>query len=106
MKTAFYQQQLIRLSQLPRDQYQKIYLAGKNGELVCPTCHEKVKLFLGIEMEPHFFHVQSPDKKCPDPDPSKVSEDTPHYIERNGFKIPQGRTLTETNTNLELFQPA
>ncbi|MBT2653891.1 ATP-dependent helicase [Bacillus sp. ISL-18] len=106
MKTAFYQQQLIRLSQLARDQYQKIYLAGKNGELVCPTCHEKVKLFLGIGMEPHFFHVQSPEKKCLDPDPIIVSDDTPHYIERNGFKIPQGRTITETNTNLELFQPA
>jgi len=106
MKTAFYQQQLIRLSQLARDQYQKIYLAGKNGELVCPTCHEQVKLFLGIAMEPHFFHVQSPEKNCSDPDPIKISEDTPHYIERNGFKIPQGRTITETNTNLELFQPA
>ncbi|ULT58172.1 ATP-dependent helicase [Neobacillus drentensis] len=106
MKTAFYQQQLIRLSQLARDQYQKIYLAGKNGELVCPTCHEKVKLFLGIGMEPHFFHVQSPEKKCLDPDPIIVSDDTPHYIKRNGFKIPQGRTITETNTNLELFQPA
>ncbi|MEH7417919.1 ATP-dependent helicase [Neobacillus drentensis] len=106
MKSAFYQQQLIQLSQLARDQYQKIYLAGKNGELDCPTCHEKVKLFLGIQMEPHFFHVHTPEKKCLDPDPIIESDDTPHYIERNGFKIPQGRTITISNTNLELFQAA
>ena len=105
MKTAIYHQQLITLSQLARDQYQTIYLAGKNGELDCPACHEKVRLFLGIQMEPHFFHVHSPVKKCIDPDPIVDSEETPHYIERNGFKIPQGRTITVTNTNLELFQP-
>ena len=106
MKTAIYQQQLITLSQMARDQYQKIYLAGKNGELHCPACEEKVKLFLGIQMEPHFFHIHSPEKNCLDPDPIIDTDDSPHYIERNGFKIPKGRTITITNTNLELFQPA
>ncbi|PLS02901.1 UvrD-helicase domain-containing protein [Neobacillus cucumis] len=106
MKTAIYQQQLISLSHIPRDQYQNIFLAGKNGQLECPTCQEKVKMFLGIEMEPHFFHVSSPEKLCPDQVVIENSDDTPSYIERNGFKIPQGRTITVTNTNLELFQPA
>ncbi|MBM7653664.1 ATP-dependent helicase [Neobacillus cucumis] len=107
MKTAIYQQQLISLSQLAREQYQKIYLAGKNGELKCPSCHEKVKLFLGIQPEPHFFHIHSPKKKCLTPEPIiNLDEEAPPFIERNGFKIPQGRTVTVAKDGLEPFQSA
>ena len=107
MKTAIYQNQNITLEKLARDQYQKIFLAGKSGELYCPVCNEKVRLFLGIQLNPHFFHVHSPEKQCPDPLPPIVKMDsTEHFIERNGFKIPQGRTITATPKDLELFKPA
>ncbi|MFJ7729325.1 UvrD-helicase domain-containing protein [Neobacillus sp. NPDC097160] len=107
MKTAIYQNQTIDLEKLARGQYQKIFLAGKNGELHCPGCNEKVRLFLGIQRNPYFFHVHSPEKQCAEPiTPSVNTEDTEYYIERNGFKIPQGRTITATSKDLELFKPA
>ncbi|EKN68812.1 ATP-dependent DNA helicase [Neobacillus bataviensis LMG 21833] len=107
MKTAIYQKQTIDLAKLARDQFQKIYLAGKNDELRCSVCNEKVRLFLGIQNNPHFFHVHSPEKQCSEPiTPAVNVEEEQHYIERNGFKIPQGRTITATPIDLELFKPA
>lgn len=107
MKTAIYQNQTIELEQLAREQYQKIFLAGKNGELLCPACKEKVQLFLGIQDHPHFFHAHAPKKDCLEPSsPITQIDDTQNYIERNGFKIPQGRTITETPKDVELFKSA
>src|SRR4051812_37688063 len=97
MKTAIYQNRQIVLDQLDRDQYQKIFIAGKNGELLCPVCTEKVRLFLGIQGSPHFFHAHSPEIHCPEPIPTQGKiENEQTYIERNGFKIPQGRSIVET----------
>ncbi|MFZ7944621.1 MULTISPECIES: UvrD-helicase domain-containing protein [Bacillaceae] len=107
MKTAIYQNQNISLNQLARGHYQKIFLAGKNGELHCPVCKEKVRLFLGIQGNPHFYHALSPEKQCPDPvTPSTTKEENEQYIERNGFKIPQARTITAASKDLEFFKPA
>ncbi|WP_066071247.1 ATP-dependent helicase [Neobacillus soli] len=109
MKTAIYQNQNIVLGQLSRDQYQKIFLAGKNGELHCPVCSKKVRLFLGIQDSPHFFHAHAPERDCPDPDPAvsidKI-ESPQTYSEQNGFKLPKGRTITETPKSGELFSPS
>ncbi|CAH2713450.1 Putative ATP-dependent DNA helicase YjcD [Neobacillus rhizosphaerae] len=108
MKTAIYQQQSIDLEHLAREQYQKIYLAGKNGELNCPVCHKKVRLYLGINVAtPHFFHTHLLEQHCPDPSPLLVTtDDSEKYIERNGFKIPKGRTITENPISAEPFRAA
>ncbi|WML38819.1 ATP-dependent helicase [Neobacillus sp. OS1-2] len=108
MKIAIYKNQTIDLTKLARDQFQKIYLAGKNNELHCPCCNEKVRMYLGIYGNPYFFHPHSPERHCPDPLPPivKMDDHEQHYIERNGFKIPQGRTITAPPTDLELFKPA
>ncbi|MCM3569963.1 UvrD-helicase domain-containing protein [Neobacillus mesonae] len=104
MKTAVYRNQTITLEQLNREEYQKLYNAGKNNELHCPNCKEKVQLFLGIRREPCFFHTHSPEKECPEPlIEQKVSS---HYIERNGFRVPQGRTIIETAPSVKLFKRA
>ncbi|MEH7110001.1 ATP-dependent helicase [Bacillus sp. JJ1764] len=107
MKTAIYKNQLIFLDHLQRDEFQKIYLAGKNNEIKCPTCNERMQLFLGIQEQPHFFHVHSPEKKCQEPEHEKTS--TPvsvQTIERNGFILPQSRTITVQDNNVQLFSPA
>ncbi|WP_223592787.1 UvrD-helicase domain-containing protein [Neobacillus bataviensis] len=103
MKTVIYQEQNINLTHLNRDEYQKIFLAGKNGELRCPVCNEKMRLFLGIKESPHFFHTFSPEKRCTEPVQPKINE---NFIERNGFKIPHGRTITEASTSQDLYKPA
>ncbi len=107
MKMAVYQQQNIVLDYLNRSDYQKIYLAGKNGELHCPVCSEKIRLFLGIKEDPHFYHVHAPKKDCPEPEvPTEVNIINENYIERDGFKIPKGRTITETPTIVDPFKSA
>ncbi|MGG1676548.1 ATP-dependent helicase [Neobacillus sp. NRS-1170] len=103
MKTVIYQEQNINLNYLKRDEYQKFFIAGKNGELRCPVCTEKMRMFLGIKESPHFFHALSPEKRCTEPSQPKIND---NFIERNGFMIPQGRTITEASTSQELFKPA
>ncbi|MEC1523967.1 ATP-dependent helicase [Neobacillus niacini] len=104
MKSAMHKNQKIILDKLAREKYQLLYLHGKNGELSCPVCNEKVRLFLGIQKEPYFYHIKSPEHICPEP----VIEDEfePDIVERNGFRIPQGRTIIETAKNTSLFRPA
>ena len=103
MKSAMNHNQRIILDQLAREQYQRIYLQGKNGELSCPVCNEKVRLFLGIQEHPHFYHIKSPKKACPEP---TLEELEPVFVERNGFRIPQGRTIIETTKSTSLYRPA
>lgn len=105
MKIAMYQNRRIGLDQLERDQYQKIYLAGKNGELTCPVCQQKVRFILGIHELPHFSHVNAKIADCIVPDVPTTSEEINH-VERNGFRIPQGRTIVDTPNNVSLFRPA
>ncbi|WHZ04560.1 ATP-dependent helicase [Neobacillus sp. YX16] len=103
MKTAMHQNQRIVLDQVAREQYQLIYLQGKNGELSCPVCQEKVRLFLGILEQPYFYHIKSPETSCPEP---VIEEMEPIMVERNGFRIPQGRTIIETSKSTSLFRPS
>ncbi|MCM3114255.1 UvrD-helicase domain-containing protein [Neobacillus sp. MER 74] len=107
MKTAIYQNQNIVLEQLSREQYQKIFLAGKNGHLSCPICNENVRLFLGIHKEPHFFHTHSPEKHCPEPEiVIDVKADIQPTTELNGFSIPKGRTITIPPQSIDQFKAA
>ncbi|WML43409.1 ATP-dependent helicase [Neobacillus sp. PS3-40] len=104
MKTVIYQNKLVNLEQMPRDQYQKMYTAGKNEELSCPECKESVRLHLGITKKPHFFHARTPEKICHtsiEPILEKVEQ---HFTEQNGFRIPQGRTITEVPKSADLFK--
>lgn len=104
MKIAMHQNQRIVLDQLAREQYQLLYMQGKNGELSCSVCNEKVRLFLGIQEEPYFYHIKSPEHQCPEPVIEEELEAV--IVERNGFRIPQGRTIIETTKNTSLFRPA
>ncbi|MED4203468.1 UvrD-helicase domain-containing protein [Neobacillus mesonae] len=103
MKTAIYGNQTISLEQLNREEFQKIYTLGKSGQLHCPSCKETVQLYLGIQHEPHFYHINALEKKCPGPAPAQVSD---HYIERDGFQIPKGRTISGAATVVNLFKHA
>jgi DNA helicase II / ATP-dependent DNA helicase PcrA len=103
MKTAMHQNQRIVLDQVAREQYQLLYLQGKNGELFCPVCNEKVRLFLGILEKPYFYHIKSPEHSCLEP---VIEEMEPIMVERNGFRIPQGRTISETTKSTSTFRPA
>ncbi|MGG1396296.1 ATP-dependent helicase [Bacillus salipaludis] len=107
MKTVLYQNQTIMLDQLDRDEYQKIYLAGKNGELVCPVCRESVRLILGIQESPHFSHTHSTIPDCPEPAVQERNEETNQsHKEVDGFRLPKGRTILETPKSVQVFKTA
>jgi DNA helicase II / ATP-dependent DNA helicase PcrA len=106
MKTAIYQNQKIVLESISRDQFQKIFLAGKNGQLNCPVCKEKVRLFLGIQKEPHFYHMHSSVIDCPEPPLTVEKFDSRQSVEVNGFNIPKGRTITKTTQSVDFFKNA
>lgn len=107
MKTANYQKHLLNIDQLKRDDFQKIVNAGKNGELSCPVCREPVRFYLGINETPHFFHISSNLKKCQDIIADRGnSAPEQHFIERSGFRIPQGRAIIEEGKTAEDIKPA
>ncbi|NMD71497.1 ATP-dependent helicase [Bacillus sp. DNRA2] len=100
MKTAIFLDDKIHLEKLNREQYQRIYEAGKKGELACPSCGAAVRLYLGIMEEPHFFHVVASSDVCDDlpeqlfEEPKVIATTSDDgYIERNGFRIPVSRSV-------------
>lgn len=107
MKTAYYQNHLITIGQLERSHYQKIYNAGKKGELTCPVCKEEVRFYLGINSSPHFIHTHTFGKECTDEMPETIIKNTEqHYLERNGFRIPQGRAIVEEKQEVKPYKAA
>lgn len=103
MKTAIFLDDKIHLDTLNREQYQRIYEAGKKSELACPSCGAPVRLYLGIMEEPHFYHIAASQNHCEDlpeelftePKPTAATSDD-GYIERNGFRIPVSRSISST----------
>jgi DNA helicase II / ATP-dependent DNA helicase PcrA len=107
MKTAKYNQQIISLEQYSREDYQKLYDDGKKGMLTCSVCGDPVRLYLGIQDKPHFYHHLSNKEDCidlnlQDSNPAKPAEKT-EYTEQNGFRIPKSRSITAEAEKEEQF---
>lgn len=86
---------IINLNRVNREIFQSLYDDGKKGHLQCPVCKEKVRFYLGINLEPHFYHIPEFKHSCKDPsDSSSLSQEKVEYEERNGFRIPVSRTIT------------
>jgi DNA helicase II / ATP-dependent DNA helicase PcrA len=107
MKTAKYNQQIISLEQYSREDYQKLYDEGKKGMLTCSVCGDPVRLYLGIQDNPHFYHHLSNKEDCNDlilleSNPAKPAEKI-EYTEQNGFRIPKFRSITAEAEKEEQF---
>lgn len=104
MKTAMHESQLLNLESLSRESFQFIYEEGRKGNLTCPVCGESVRLFLGIQKEPHFFHILSKNSSCKDSLHSheiKTVEEQ-ESVQLGGFRIPKSRAIgTETAKPIE-----
>lgn len=107
MKTAIYQNKLIHLDK-NHAEYQKLYDEGRKGKLSCPSCGEKMRLFLGIESAPHFFHTQSKNPACKDSFPAVALKENNlerEFIERNGFRFPKSRSIQMMTDNEDTYKP-
>jgi DNA helicase II / ATP-dependent DNA helicase PcrA len=107
MKIAIKNNEKVNLNTLKRENYQLIYDDAKKGKLHCPTCKEQVRLYLGIQEDPYFYHMLRKHSNCKDIDiESDEAGSSPiEYVERNGFKIPFTRMIV-TPTKHDTFQPA
>jgi DNA helicase-2/ATP-dependent DNA helicase PcrA len=107
MNTALHNEKLVNLVKYQREIYQFLYEEGKKGRLTCPACLEPVRLYLGIQDEPHFFHISNRPSTCQD----KLSVQKPIEIiesskELNGFQIPKSRTITVVQEQTTSFKKA
>jgi DNA helicase II / ATP-dependent DNA helicase PcrA len=107
MKTAVYQKQIIHLEQNQKD-WQKLFDEGRKGNLTCPSCGEKVRLYLGIESPPRFIHTFSINPACKDPIVETHNQQTNNsieYIERNGFRLPKSRSIQTVQSDEQTYKP-
>ncbi|WP_102271788.1 UvrD-helicase domain-containing protein [Cytobacillus massiliigabonensis] len=97
MKTAMLNNNLININRVSRGMFQSLYDEGKKGHLQCPVCKEKVRFYIGINQEPHFYHIHHLNYSCEDVDDSPaMPQERVEYEERNGFRIPVSRTIVST----------
>lgn len=102
MDKASYNNKMLQLDSLPREQYQIIFEAGTNGKLSCIHCGEPVKFYLGIQQKPFFFHSSKAfNNDCEEYCNSLSTSPTEKAIqeeEHNGFRIPKSRPIGQIST--------
>ncbi|RBN37816.1 ATP-dependent DNA helicase Rep, partial [Priestia megaterium] len=108
MQRALYQNQILNLAITARDRFQYLYEASLRGEITCAHCGEPVKLYLGIEHSPYFYHAQVPHEReeCSDTlsettAVQQIKENPAEYRETNGFRIPKGRAIGEKSSTVK-----
>ncbi|MBM7693026.1 DNA helicase-2/ATP-dependent DNA helicase PcrA [Peribacillus deserti] len=108
MKKAYKQDTLIDLETYGHEGLQSVYDDGQKGMLACSVCRQAVKLYLGIVQEPSFFHSNHSQDCTESMEVSLSSHDEPKedaYIERNGFRVPISRSITQTAVIKTLWKP-
>jgi DNA helicase II / ATP-dependent DNA helicase PcrA len=101
MNSAKLKDVTISLLQLPREDYQRIYESCLREEVICLCCGQPVRLYLGINKSPSFYHSnQKQNETCEQQfqqyysdQPVQVKEPEILYEEKNGFRIPKSRSV-------------
>lgn len=106
MNYANYLHNTISLSTLPREQFQRYYEASIHDQLTCVHCGDIVRLYLGINKAPYFYHAyKEEDVKCEEYCQKLIPNQTlkleNESIEQNGFRLPQSRAITLEAEQLE-----
>jgi DNA helicase-2/ATP-dependent DNA helicase PcrA len=106
MDVALHNGKEINLLYYPRDSFQTLYEASLRGEVTCVSCQGPVRLYLGIQKNPHFYHTTHKETyECEAAAHARVQEKKQElvtagaqYVEQNGFRIPKGRSISESQT--------
>lgn len=94
MKTAIINGITIHLDKCEREKLPWMLREAKKGNAYCLTCHRPVRLHIGIVKPPYFYHIQQPETSCKPLDETiTANAASDEYIERNGFRIPQARSI-------------
>ncbi|WP_100333864.1 ATP-dependent helicase [Bacillus alkalisoli] len=101
MKNAIWNGKLVSLENSARDRYQHLYDAGVRNELACGKCSKQVKLYLGIQKAPYFYHANKIDDECNElaitTGETRENIESTTYTARDGFKIPKSRAIHDNN---------
>ncbi|TYR79484.1 ATP-dependent helicase [Priestia megaterium] len=114
MQVAYYQGKNLSLETLGRDRFQVIYEASLRNEITCAHCHEPLKLYIGIQQPPHFYHVQAPhEREVCKQEVMAVKQAVPmqaatdEYVHKDGFRLPKGRSVTkEQQQSRSVWKPS
>ncbi|QVY62916.1 UvrD-helicase domain-containing protein [Cytobacillus gottheilii] len=107
MKTALFNERIIQIDQVAREELVSISNQAKQGQLTCPVCGEKVRLYLGIYKQPHFYHYSNTAKECEDQLQAASSiDESAASVEINGFTLPQSRSITAEPSAVTGFKEA
>lgn len=96
MKSALWNERTIHIGNMARELYQEVHDAGVKGGISCTICGEQVKFYLGLQKEPHFYHIDagiSHKEEKELPQTATRTAEQKEYVERNGFRYPKSRTI-------------
>jgi DNA helicase-2/ATP-dependent DNA helicase PcrA len=106
MKIASYQNKDINLTYYPRQSFQMLYEASLRDEVTCVSCQKPVKLYLGIQKQPHFYHLVQTDFSCEAEVHSRLQV-AATIAEQDGFRLPKRRNITpQAVSTWKEIQPA
>ncbi|KMJ58192.1 ATP-dependent DNA helicase Rep [Bacillus sp. LL01] len=107
MKSAVWNERAIHIGTMSREMYQEIYDSGVKGRLSCKTCGNKVRLYLGLQKEPHFYHIDAGIEHEEEKELTKTNTtmagmaEKKEYVERDGFRYPKSRTIVAEKESSE-----
>lgn len=102
LEHAIHKRKKIHLSRLSREKYQLIYEACLREEVACQHCGEPLRLYIGIEQAPHFYHAVAPHSRAACEETERASSslrldadegNTEEYTVQNGFRMPKSRPI-------------
>lgn len=102
MNSAKMKESIISLTQLPQQEIQRIYEESLKEAVVCRCCGKPVKLYLGINHPPYFYHSNRElNETCqkqfqidfPKQEETPAHETTENGSEQNGFRLPKSRSI-------------
>ncbi|MCM3442348.1 ATP-dependent helicase [Metabacillus halosaccharovorans] len=103
MNSAKMKESIISLTQLPQQEIQRIYEESLKEAVVCRCCGKPVKLYLGINHPPYFYHSNRElNETCqkqfqidfPHQEETPTHETTTENdSEQNGFRLPKSRSI-------------
>ncbi|HZH62380.1 MAG TPA: ATP-dependent helicase [Metabacillus sp.] len=103
MNSAKMKESIISLTQLPQQEFQRIYEESLKEAVICRCCEKPVKLYLGINHPPYFYHSnQKQNETCQKQfkvdfpvqiEPTVEVKTTENFSEQNGFRIPKSRSI-------------
>ncbi len=103
MQSAKLMNSIISLTQLPQQEFQRIYESCLIEAVNCQCCGYPVKLYLGINSPPYFYHSNKElNEMCqkqylldfpPQSETIVETKEQEEYSEQNGFRIPKSRSI-------------